>query len=514
MTNDQHSIRGKVFRGVGWAYLSTFLKALSQLVFITILSRLLTPRDFGLLGLALIFTNLAERIGQFGITPALIQKGDLQEEDWRVARPLAWGIGGSVAVLLFFLSAPISLYFEEPELRGILQVLSVLFVFEGLCIVYEGWLTRQLEFKALTFVDNLAYFTGYCVIAVPLALLDYGVWALVAGQISIRISKLLLYRVALFRLKTSIPEGLSWNTKRAFDLLRLGVGFSLGRLLNFAALQGDNFIVGRMLGTSRLGLYTRVYQLMTIPSVYVAQVLDKVLFPALALKQREKSTLKRGFLTLVEVVSLLSLPLSAICFVLPEVVISVVLGSQWLEAAPVLRIFGIGIFFRSGYKAGDTVVRSLGLVYRYSTLQAIYATCVLGGAYLGSHYGLYGVAIAVLTAVAVNYFTLSFLAQKEVGATFSEFLQAHLSGLWVATAVGAGCLLLEWWRRTYEISPYLVFLCAIPVVLSSGVGALLFAPSPFFPKAIKTLAEKGGSSRLFKRIPKRCLRLLRIEESP
>ncbi|MCB0329012.1 MAG: lipopolysaccharide biosynthesis protein [Bdellovibrionales bacterium] len=511
MTTGNSSIAGKVFRGIGWTYLSTFLKALSQIVFIAILSRLLEPRDFGLLGIALVFTNLAERVGQLGITPTLIQRHSVSEHEWRVCRSLGLSIGLLVSGALYFLSYPVARYFSEPDLVSILQVLSIVFIFEGACIVFEAWLTRALEFKAIAVIDNLSYFCGYCVVAVPLAALGCGVWSLIAGQLAIRLCKYSLYRRTLGLLSRELPRGIEWSFQTAASILKTGIGFSLGRLLNFAALQGDNFVVGRVLGTESLGLYTRIYQLMTIPSVYVAQVLDKVLFPALALKQKESSTMKSGMLMLLEVVTLISLPLSVVCFILPEVIVSVVLGEKWMDGAPVLRIFAAGIFFRAGYKAGDTVLRSLGRVYRYSLLQAFYALFVIGGTLIGAQYGLVQVAYAVLLAVALNYFALSFVGGRAVGASFAEFVKAHLPGIWVASVVGAGCFVLEVWRRQYGISPFVVFGCAAPMCLFSGLAAIFFAPQPLFPAAIQVLAKREQIASRIRRLPSLLQRALRIE---
>ena len=487
-------LTGRVVRGIGWAYISSFLKAISQIVFIAVLSRILEPRDFGLLGMALVITNVAERLGQLGLGPALIQRQEINDTHVKVCRAISLMLGFFVAALVCALSPAISDFFREPLLKDILMALSVIFIFEGMCVVYESWLIRKLKFKDLAVVENFSYFFGNCLIAVPCAIYGLGVWSLVYSQIAIRVSKYISLLVL-----SKPPSGFSVNKQGVKDLLALGSGFSLGRILNLAALQGDNFIVGRVLGADALGLYSRVYQLMTIPAVYVAAVLDRVLFPALALRQANTKTIGKSFLLLVEVVSLLSLPMTAVALIIPDTIVHVLFGRQWSEAAPILQIFAIGIFFRAGYKCGDTVARSMGAVFRYSTLQLVYATCVIAGSLIGASWGLIGVAWAVLTAEAVNYLCMSGFALRLTSIGWNQFFKSHLPGIWISLWVAAGSGLIDFFIPDLAQNEFLQLALVGIVGIFSAALALICAPNWAKPLIISFfLSKQSFASRIEK----------------
>jgi len=143
---------------------------------------------------------------------------------------------------------------------------------------------------------------------------------------------------------------------------------------------------------------------------------------------------------LIEVLALVAMPISMIMiFTAPEI-ITFLLGEKWGEAIPILQILAYGVFFRAGYKCGDTIARSVGEVYKHASIQGLYSLFVVFGSLIGSRWGTIGVSFGVLLAVCVNYLAMSHLALRLVKLSWQKFLQAHLSGLWLALWCGAACL--------------------------------------------------------------------------
>lgn len=491
------SLSNKILNGVGWTYLSFMVRAGSQLIFIAVLSRLLEPRDFGLLGMALVCTNAAERFAQLGMGPAIVQRHELQDIHVSTARTTNIISGWVVALIVFFIAPMVADFFKEPGLVHVLQVLSALFVIEGMCTTNESWLSRKLQFKLLGFVDNISYFLGNCIVAIPLAAMGYGVWSLVFSQLTIRLLKcLVLLKIA------DAPVGLRFRRQSFKELVPLGAGFSLGRILNFLALQGDNLVVGRVLGAAALGLYSRIYQIMTIPAVYVAQVLDRVLFPALALKQADKAGMARGMYLLVEVVSICSMPLAVLSYLLPGEIVSILLGDRWLEGASVLQVFALGIFFRAGYKCGDTVLKALGAVYSYSGLQLLYAVFVVCGAFVGSFWGLEGVAWGVLLAVAINYVAMSALAAHLAGLRMALFFQAHLPGLWLGFWTGVATFAAQAIFGSLSLPHSAIGLIMLAAFLTALMTLVILplSPSQLRPRVLDVLGTRFKSNRWTARV--------------
>lgn len=420
----------KVLRGIKWSYFSAAINAVLHLLVICILARLLEPADFGLMGIALIFISFAERIGQVGVGPAIVQKQDITDHQLQIAGTLGI-ISGLLIFFIFWIISPIIAgFFSEPVLTPMLRILGAGFILEGICMVPDSCLQRQLKFDLLLIVENLSYLIGSTLIATYLAWIGYGVWSLVWGFLLTRLTKAVI-------LQFFVPQSFLtvFSFKEAASLLRFGAGFSLGRILNFSALYGDNFIVGRVLGPELLGVYSRAYQLMTLSSTYFAQIIDKVLFPALSKKQDDKNQLQKAYFLSLEAVGLVSLPLSIFMFTASGPIVLVLMGHQWNEMIPVLAVLSLGIFFRTAYKSGDTLARSQGAVYQHAWRQLIYALFVIIGSFIGARFGLIGVAYAVLAAVMVNYIAMSILSINLLRASWLQFAKAHVPGIWWSICV-------------------------------------------------------------------------------
>ena len=245
------SLSERTLSGLGWSYLSTFIKALLSLLVLVILARLLTPVDFGLLGIAWIFVVLGARFGQAIVGPAVVQRRELTERHIQVGFTLSMAFGIVIMAIIWLFAPLIGEFFNEPGVSRILRVLSVIFVINGIGSIPTHLLRRHLHFKQLMVADLLAYSIGYGFTAVVLAFQGFGVWSLVWGEIMHRV----IYTMVVIGYS---PQSLRprWALREARELLSRGAGFSLARFFEFIARQGGYFIVGRWLGATSLG-FTR-----------------------------------------------------------------------------------------------------------------------------------------------------------------------------------------------------------------------------------------------------------------
>jgi O-antigen/teichoic acid export membrane protein len=438
MSDSSNGTRRTVAHGLAWMYFSAAIGGLSKLVVLAILARLLTPRDFGLVAIALILTSLVERLGQVGVGPALIQRPSIDADDVVTGAVLSALFGLLMAVLVWVVAPLVADFFQEPLVAPLVRVLSIGFFIDGLGVTSDALIQRSLKFRTMMVVENLSYVVGIGLVGSVLAMLGLGVWALVAAQVAMR-----MFRTGLLYWMAPTVGGVGhFNRGRVGELLYLGGGFSLGRILNFASLQGDNFVVGRLLGMESLGFYSRAYQLMALPALYVAQVLERVLFPVLAKEQSHTERLRRVYLSVLELLTLVSLPVGALFFFAGAPIVEVVFGDRWGEVVPVLSVLSFGVFFRTAYKCSDTVARSLGAVYQYAFQQGAYAVGVVIGSVVGaSLWGTLGVAAGVVAAVAANYALMTRLSAKLLSLSLSDLWRAHLSGMLVSA-----CVTVSLWR--------------------------------------------------------------------
>ncbi len=481
-----------IANGLKWMYLSSVAQVGLRIFVLAVLARLLLPSDFGLLGLALIFTSCAERLGQVGVGPALVQKNLLTDADIRTGTALSLLSGILIAIALTVIAPFVGTFFDAPRVVGVLQILAFGFIIDGFGVVSDSLLQRQLRFRAVMFSENLSYVVGNVCVGTCLAWLGYGVWSLVFSNLAMKI-----VRVVLLRRAQTAPWVGSLDSASTKALLNTGVGFSLGRILSFLALQGDNFVVGRLLGVDVLGMYTRAYQLMTLPATYLGQALERVLFPAMAKKQNDKSKLIEIFYWNIELVTLIALPVSVGMFFLSEEIIAVLFGSKWVSVAPTLTILSLGVFFRTGYKCSDTLARSCGAVYQHALRQAVYCSLVIGGAIVGSLLsGLEGVAVAVVISVAVNYALMTLLSAKLLQLPLKKLVKPHLPGIWVSLCIAVALAVFLPILRTFSTNSVVVLGLGSCIAGTALLLGLLVAWGDFKSPLLSVLVRRIPLERL------------------
>ncbi|MEY4669275.1 MAG: hypothetical protein RL518_1974 [Pseudomonadota bacterium] len=471
MITQHRSLLSSVVNSIKWVGLGIVVQMGLRVGVLAVMARLVAPRDFGLLAIAFVFTSFAERLGQVGVGAAFVQRAEVDADDLKTALFLSLGSGIAIAAALCAIAPFAANFFHEEELRAIIVVLSIGFVLDGIGVVSDGMLQRELRFREIVKVETASFVFGLVLVGIVLGALDFGVWALVVANLAMRGSK-----AALLVISRPISLSGRFSSMRAKRLLSTGIGFSLGKVLNFLSLQGDNFVVGRLLGAEALGMYTRAYQAMTLPAMYVGQAFERVLFPALSQKQDDVSTLRKGLLSTLEISALVALPVSIGMYFLSEEIVLVLFGEIWRPIIPVLKVLSCGVFFRAAYKCSDVLIRSKGDVYAYAARQAVYtAVIVLGSLYGGWMGGLQGVAYAVVAGVITNYLLMTHLAGGIAEATTAELVRSHVPGSWVALWVGIALASALPVLRAQAFAPWQILIIAVLGSLVVGIASWLLS---------------------------------------
>jgi len=424
-----------------------------QLLVLAILARLLTPKDFGVVGIAMIFVGFAALFSQLGVGPALIQRTNLTSVHIRVGFTLAVLSSIILVLLMWTISPLIAAFFRNDQVVDVLDVVSINFFLSGFGVVSESLLKRDLKFQKLMWVDIISYAVGYAGIGITAALRGYGVWALVMATLGQTLVKsILLYLSQRHPLKPALAG------HELRELLHFGSGFTLARILNYGAKRGDYFVIGRVLNAEILGIYTRAYQLMMLPAKYFGEVLNKVLFPIMAKAQSEKSRLKKMYLVSVATSALVSAPASVLMVILAPEIVKVLLGSKWLEAILPFQILSIGILSRISYKIDDSLARALGVMYKRSLRDGIYMILVVCGCWIGLHWGLGGAAIGVLSAVVINHILAIRMSMKLLDCHLPEIMSTQIPSLKLAAVVLVLALVMRNLLVAHNFSPLIILL--------------------------------------------------------
>jgi PST family polysaccharide transporter len=483
-----------------WVAWGKVANGVLQLLILAALARLLSPSHFGVVSAALIVINLSGIVSNLGLGPALVQRPEIEPRHIETAFTSSVLLGLLLGALVWWGAPAAGAFFHIADVTPVLRALAWVFALQGFGVAAESLLRRELRFRWLANLDVVTYGVGYGAVGITLAALGWGVWALVAGQMA----QTLLKTVALVAKRPPRLHGLV--ERRAFsELLYFGGGFTLAKVANHLALWGDNLVVGRFLGPAALGLYGRAYQLMAAPASAFGTVLDSVLFPAMARVQSDPARLTAAYRRGVALIALAILPVSAALVILAPEAVHVLLGRAWTPVVAPFQVLAIGMLFRTSYKMSDSLARATGAVYRRAWRQGLYAALVIGGAWIGQHWSITGVALGVLAAVTINFLLMAQLSLSVSGLTWSSLWQTHVPGVLVTGVAAPLVWLAATLSRHWGLPPVAVVGVGAGVLIGGVLLLVRLAPRIFLGPdgvwmldALRSFAPKLFPTRVYR----------------
>jgi PST family polysaccharide transporter len=412
-------------------------------------------------------------MSQLGMGTALVQRPVLEPRHIDTAFTASFVFDSALGAVVWLGAPHAAGFFNNADIEPVLRTLAWVFPVGGLSTVAQSLMKRELRFRELANLDVASYGVGYAAVGVPLALMGYGVWALVAAQMvhsAVKTGILLWWQ----RPRIRLPDG------RAFrELMYFGGGFTVAKIANQIASQGDNLVVGRFLGPQALGYYGRAHTLMASPANGLATVLDAVLFPVMARVQTEPSRLAAAFRRAIALLSLVFLPVSIGLVLLAPEVVHLLLGPRWTPVIAPFQVLGLGMMFRSNTKIADALARATGAVYRRAWRQILYAVLVVGGAWIGQRWGVTAVAWAMLFAISANWVSMTQLSLTDARMRWVEVFAAQLPAIMVTALAAVPGWLVILLLRQWEAPALVVFIGGAGIMLGTGAIAILRAPTRF-----------------------------------
>ncbi len=331
MKTSQH-LSEQVRSGVLWNLLGQMTQQVLRVGFSVALARLLSPREFGLMGMVGVFTGFAGVFVNLGLGHAIIQRKNLQPEHLSSALTLSIAVSCILSLAFLFASGLIAALYGEPVLKPMVVVLSFQFLLSATSLVHAAVLRRSMRFKALVFIETVAFVAG-SVAAILLAWLGAGVWSLVANSLTYA-----GFNMVLLWWKSGWRMRLGFDKTAAKDLWSFGIHLTGFSIINYWARNADNYLIGKYVGAAELGAYNRAYQLMLMPITQVTGMISGVLFPAFCQIQDDVVRLRNALLKSHRIIALVTFPLMACLAILAEPFVLVVFGEKWREVIPFLRI--------------------------------------------------------------------------------------------------------------------------------------------------------------------------------
>lgn len=331
------SLRKELLTGVFFTSLAKYASYVVQLIVTAILARLLTPEDYGVVAVATVFIAFFNLLSNIGIGPAIIQYKDLTKNDLNSIFSFTAYVG-VVMTLLFYLSSwIIASYYDNSTLIPVCQILSLTILFSCLNIVPLNIQYRDKRFK-LAAIASLGTNIATAIIAIVMALLNFGVYALVFQQV---MSTVFLF--LFFYLKVRLHFTLRLNAASLKKIMSFSVYQFLFNIINYFARNLDKLLVGRFIGMAPLGQYEKSYRMMMLPLQNLTFAITPVMQPVFSTMQNDLHLMAEKYKKLFTLLCYIGFPLSVLLFFLGKELILLFFGDQWTEAILPFRILALSV---------------------------------------------------------------------------------------------------------------------------------------------------------------------------
>ena len=400
--NSQETLSKKAVAGGTWVIILRIANRGLDFVRTIILARLLSPMDFGLLGIALLSMSMLDTFSQTGLKVALIQK----KENIESYLDTAWTISvlrGLALFTLLFASAPmIAIFFNSPQATAVIRVIALSTLLTGSQNIGILYFQKELDFKKYS-LYQISITVAHVFATITLALILRNVWALVLGSLFANVvGAFLSYAIHHYRPRFAFEK------EKALELLSFGKWILFSTIVVFFARQGDDLFLGKILGVTALGFYQMAFFIGNIPSSEITGTVSTVVFPAYAKLIATPQKLNTAYLRTLSLIFLISFPLAGgICILAPNFT-SLFLGEKWLPIVLPLQILAISGLIRSVVGTGGSLFNAIGkprfdfkmnLWRLFITFITIYPLTKL--------WGISGTSLAVLLGLlASSYFWL------------------------------------------------------------------------------------------------------------
>lgn len=400
------SVAKKASKSIGWTAIHKIGSMSISFCTNMILARLLSPADFGCIGIILVFVNLGNVFIDAGFGSALIQKKDSNRVDYSTV--FYWNLIVAIIIYgaLYAFSDSIARYYSIPVLEDILHVLGIILIINAFSIIQTVRLKIMLNFKPLALSFIISTFLA-AVVAVVMACNNFGVWSLVWFQIiQATLNSILLWLHC------------KWHPDLVFSFFSFKRLFGFGSFLLMSSLltslcnQIQSLFIGKICSTATLGYYTQAKNLESAPTNIVYSVIGQVAFPIFSKYQDDRQKLLSINIRLNSCIAFVVIPLMTLLIVNARPVIMLVLSDKWLTAVPYFQILCLGGIATCLLDINNYTIAALGksaVIFKWSLIKNSIGIVMIS---IGAFFGIYGILIAVTTYYYLGYLIYSILIKK------------------------------------------------------------------------------------------------------
>lgn len=418
-------LKQKTISSILWSLVQRFGVMIISFCANLVLARLLTPDDYGVIGMLLIFISVSNTFIDGGFGTALIQKKEPTQEDYSTI--FFWNIFISVILTgILYISSPlISEFYRLPLLSDVLKVMGTVLVINAFSVVQTNILQKKFEFKKLATINIIANIAA-SILAIVLALRGFGVWSLVFRYLSCS----LVISIILW-ITTKWKPMLTFKFKSFRTLGKFGGMVLLANLVETIYTEFQGLVIGRAFSAKDLGYYTQAKRLEEIPTLGISSAVNQASFPVYASIQDDKQSLKTLIRRNINTLSFINFPLYAILLIIAEPLFIILFSDKWLESVPYFRILCLAGAIYPITSLNTNIIKSLGKgnIYFYMQLfKRVIGICLIIG---GLRYGMLGLMWVLVLNAYLMYGVNIYFANKLLKYSLLEQLGDIVKNLYI-----------------------------------------------------------------------------------
>ena len=423
------SLKDKTVKGIGWSAVENVTRLGVTFVVSIVLARLLSPEEYGLIGILTIFIAIFNAIVDSGFTNALIRKQDATDTDYSTVFYTNLVLSIILAAALFCCAKPIAVFFERLELVSLTQVMSSVVVINALAIVQRARTIKAIDFKTqtkITFISSI----GSGVIGIGMAYMGYGVWALVGQQISNQLLSTIFFWIYNKWMPKLVFSWASFKEMWAFGSKLLASG-----LIDTAWKEVYQVVIGKCYSPATLGLYTRAKQFADLCSSNLTSVVQRVSYPILSSIQDDRVRLKGAYQRVIKTTMLPTFVLMLGMAACAESMIQVLIGEQWLGCVPLLQIICSFKMLYPLHALNLNMLQVQGRSDLFLKLEIIKKIINIGPLLLGIFVDIYLMLAGSLVTSLIAYYLNAYYSGPFLNYSIKEQIKDILPSFGVAIAM-------------------------------------------------------------------------------
>lgn len=488
------SLKQKATSGMVWMAIQKYSTMIIQFISGIILARLLTPYDYGCIGMLSIFMVLAEAFIDGGFGSALIQKKRPTQEDYSTI--FFWNLFMAVILyaVLYFIAPTIARFYKIPLLSKVLRIQGVILFIYGFNIVQRNQLQKQLKFKTLSMITLMSAIIALCV-TIIMAYKGFGVWALVTQYILVAAIPAIAF---WFFVKWRPSLVFSWKSFK--ELFSFGLFMFLTHLINQFSSQLQGLLIGRFYNASTMGYYSKAKKTEDLASTSISSVMTQVTYPLYAEMQDNKQALTSVIKRITMTLSYFSFPVLFILLLIAKPLFVILYSERWLQSVPyfqVLCIAGLaGCLQAVNYQSISAIGKSKTMFLWTVVKRAVGIGAVVLGLVF---FGMKGLLAGVVINYWFSYFVNISLVSKHIGYKWHQQIKDLLPVGIVSAGIAAICYFLA---SVLNLGMYIEGTIVLIVYLILYVGwSVVFKPKAYkyflglIPNKFKFIRNKKQSTK-------------------